>query len=247
MIRALLVDDDPLMGNILSFGLSGSGIECVHLTSYEQAVEYIDGSLYTGRKPEKKPRKGDGAEAVDVVILDYYLNNGKTGLSLCKKIRVRSELPVVMLTGEKSVKTTVMCLEEGADQYVCKPFILDELVARINASIRSRKIPQLAAPAKNSPGIKINVNEREFKFGGSSVSLTEKESLLAEVLLHNVDRPVTKEDIFEHVYGRFAGIHSRCLDMLVGRLRKKLALTGNKCRIFSVRNLGYKMVVKVNV
>jgi DNA-binding response OmpR family regulator len=62
-----------------------------------------------------------------------------------------------------------------------------------------------------------------------------------------VDRPVTKEDIFEHVYGRFAGIHSRCLDMLVGRLRKKLALTGNKCRIFSVRNLGYKMVVKVNV
>jgi DNA-binding response OmpR family regulator len=67
------------------------------------------------------------------------------------------------------------------------------------------------------------------------------------VLLNSVDRPVTKEDIFEHVYGRFVEINSRCLDMLVGRLRKKLVMTGNKCLIFSVRNMGYKMVVKSHV
>jgi DNA-binding response OmpR family regulator len=176
MTRALVVDDDPLMGNLLSYGLSGLGIECVLLTSYEQALEYIDGSICSGRPSEKKARKGGGTEAVDVVILDYYLNNGKTGLSLCKKIRVMSDLPVVMLTGENSVQTTVTCLEEGADQYICKPFILDELVARINASIRSRRVVKRVTSERKKPSININVNEREYKFGRNSVSLTEKES-----------------------------------------------------------------------
>lgn len=242
--RALLVDDDPLLGKLVSYGLSGSGIECIHLTSYEQAMDYLDASLASRNAGSGGVSSKAGSADLDVVILDYYLNDGKTALPLCKKIRIKSNLPVVMLTGEKSVQTTIKCLEEGADQYICKPFDVDELVARIKASIRARKARQLAAPAGSSGDFMVNVGERILKFAGATVPLTEKESLLADVLSRNMGFPVSKEEIFENVYGRYAGMHTRCLDMLVGRLRKKLALTGNRCRILSARNLGYKLIVK---
>ncbi len=96
----------------------------------------------------------------------------------------------------------------------------------------------------NKGGISINVGERVLTFGGFTVSLTEKESLLAGVLARNIGFPVSKEEMFQAVYGYQAGMHTRCLDMLVARLRKKLALTGSRCCILSARNLGYKLIVR---
>lgn len=238
--RALLIDDDPLLGQLVSHHLAASGIECIHLTSYEEALLFLDRNL---RRQAGTPRADGEGAGLDVVILDYHLNDGQTGLPLCQLIRAASDLPVVMLTGEKSLQATVRCLEEGADQYMCKPFHAEELVARIQASIRARRSQQ--EPAGAEPGVvRVNVHQRELAFGGMAVTLTEKESLLADILARNAGLPVAKDDIFRHVYGRLATFQSRCLDVLVGRLRKKLAFTGNRCRVLSVRNRGYKLVVK---
>ncbi len=245
--KALLIDDDPLLGKLVSYGLMSSGIECIHLTSYEQAMEFLNNFLGRGRKAAGKGGKSASGLDIDVVILDYYLNDGKTGLPLCKKIRLRSDLPVVMLTGERSVQTTIKCLDEGADQYICKPFDVEELVARIRTSIRARKTRTAVAPVRSDSQITLNVGGRELDLYGSKIVLTEKESLLADLLIRNMGYPVAKDELFEHIYGHFIGIHSRCLDMLVGRLRKKLADASGKCRILSARNLGYKLVVKHHV
>lgn len=244
--RALLIDDDPLLGKLVSHQLSGAGIECIHLTSYEEAVLYLDRNL--GKADSRQHVAESSGEApaaqLDVVILDYYLNDGQTGLPLCQLIRESSDLPVVMLTGEKSLQATVRCLEEGADQYMCKPFHAEELVARIHASIRARRSRLDPAAAAELPVVTVNLQQRELAFGGMAVILTDKESLLADILVRNTGTPVAKDDIFGHVYGRLASFQTRCLDVLVGRLRKKLAFTGNRCRVLSVRNRGYKLVVK---
>lgn len=244
--RALLIDDDPLLGKLVSHHLSGSGIECIHLTSYEEALLFLDRNLgRKGRMPQETDDQGShAATQLDVVILDYHLNDGQTGLPLCQLIRESSDLPVVMLTGEKSLQATVRCLEEGADQYMCKPFHAEELVARIQASIRARRSRRDSSASGEPPVLMVNVHQREFVFGGMAVTLTEKESLLAEILVRHVGLPVPKDDIFVHVYGRLVTFESRCLDVLVGRLRKKLSFTGNRCRVLSVRNRGYKLVVK---
>lgn len=247
--RALLVDDDPLLGKLVSHHLSGSGIECIHLTSYEEALLFLDRNL---RRKDRKPQASENGDRhahteLDVVILDYHLNDGQTSLPLCQFIRKTSDLPVVMLTAEKSLKTTERCLEEGADQYMCKPFHAEELVARIQASIRARRSRLDTASAGESPVPMVNVHQREFVFGGMVVTLTEKESLLADILVQHVGLPVPKDDIFVHVYGRLVAFQSRRLDVLVGRLRKKLSFTGSRCRILSVRNRGYKLVVKPEV
>jgi DNA-binding response OmpR family regulator len=246
--RALLIDDDPLLGKLVSHHLSGSGIECIHLTSYEEALLFLDRNL--GKNAGTAQEAEDDSHAVaplDVVILDYHLNDGQTGLPLCKLIREVSDLPVVMLTGEKSLQATVRCLEEGADQYMCKPFHAEELVARIQASIRARRSYRDSSASGEPPVLTVNVHQREFVFGGMAVTLTEKESLLADILVQHVGLPVPKDDIFVHVYGRLVTFESRCLDVLVGRLRKKLSFTGNRCRVLSVRNRGYKLVVKSDV
>jgi two-component system response regulator PhoP len=92
----------------------------------------------------------------------------------------------------------------------------------------------------------LNVNRRELECGELVVGLTQKESLLADILLRHIGLPVSKDALCEHIYAHPAILQGRRLDMLVGRLRKKLALAGNRCRVQSVRNLGYKLVMKLD-
>lgn len=242
--KVLLIDDDPVLGKALRLGLSQSGIRCVHIASFERALHFLENRIgkSSGQSPTTSRNKRDAAGDIDAVLLDYHLDNGQTGLSLCKTIRANSNIPIVMLTGERCSKITVDCLEVGADQYICKPFDLEELVARINASIRARKSSRIIRhPASD---ISICINNQELEFVGQKTDLTEKESLLAEVLIRNSGSPVSKSELLDHVYGRFTGDQSRSLDMLVSRLRKKLAVTDGRCRILSARNLGYKLVVR---
>lgn len=233
--KVVLVDDDPVLAAIVRHQLAAQGIECVHIATFGAACQFLDQLLAPGRRKDSD---------IDAVILDYYLDDGHTGLQLCRMIRDRSELPILMLTGEKSVETTVRCLEEGADHYICKPFNLDELLARIRASVRARGTQHNWQELAKEAGLEVNLDERELSFQGNQVRLTEKESRLADALLRNVGSEVSKEKLFEHVCGRYHGINSRSIDMLVGRLRKKLALAGTRLVIFSARNYGYKLVVR---
>jgi DNA-binding response OmpR family regulator len=242
--KVLLIDDDPVIGKVLTLGLAQSGISCVHLASFAQASRFLETHLGNGgRLSSRAHKKNHGlADDIDAVLLDYHLDEGQTGLPLCRRISTKTHIPVVMLTGEKSAKITVKCLDEGADQYICKPFGIEELVARINASIRARKSSRVIRQV--TPDVSICINNQELRFVGKRADLTEKESLLAEVLIRNTGFAVSKSELLDHVYGGSGSEQGRSLDMLVSRLRKKLAVTDGRCRILSARNVGYKLVVR---
>jgi DNA-binding response OmpR family regulator len=231
--KAVVVDDDNVFGSILSSSLARENYQVEVIDEYQNAAEFIDKCISSG-----------GAAEPDVVILDYHLDNGKTGLDLCRKIRSRSDVPIIMLTGNKSLETTVACLENGADQYMVKPFEVPELIARINVCKRIRRGRVTDSRKIEAPGLALMLDERRLVGPKRKVHLTEKECCLAEVLLRSLNSPVTKDDLRQHIYGTAdaSNIQSRNLDVLVGRLRKKLAAFSNQFRIYSMRNVGYKLV-----
>lgn len=236
-LKALVVDDDHLFGNMLKHSLPKD--------SYDVSVigNYSDASAFVEKHIAVKGRDLDtGVTAPpDVIILDYFLDEGKTGLELCRTIRSTSNIPVIMLTGNDSVESIVACLDSGADQYIVKPCQMTELVARIKACTRNRP-PAIDLNRKiEAAGITLMTDERILVHDRKRVELTEKECVLAEVLLLNLNQPVAKEAMRKHVYGNVTNVHSRNLDVLVGRLRKKLKAVG-KFRIYSLRNVGYKLV-----
>jgi DNA-binding response OmpR family regulator len=239
MYKAILIDDDGLFSRVTAFGLARHEIECRSLASFEEAVSYVDGELGA--------RRGGSAQQVqdahawkypDVIILDYYLEDGNTGLSLCSRIREKSDVPIVMLSSEKSLRNTVVCLDEGADQYVYKPDNMAELVARIKASIRARANKLRRHPDE----MFLDSNSRKFRVGDSSVNLTDKECKVVDMLYASLNSTVDKGSLYEFVYGRVLSVDSRCLDVLVGRVRKKLSVVSADLGIIAERNLGYRMV-----
>lgn len=237
-LKALVVDDDNLFGSMLSNSLLRENYEVSVIGNYRHANAFIDECI-AGTVSADEP----ACTTPDVIILDYFLDEGKTGLELCRKIRSRSDVPIIMLTGNTSVETTVACLESGADQYIHKPCQMPELLARIKVCTRNRRKPGVTGARQiEAAGVSLLLDERYLVSPRNRIELTEKECVLAEILLQNINQPVSKEALREHVYGNANNIHSRNLDVLVGRLRKKLQPFGGKFRIYSMRNIGYKLV-----
>lgn len=239
--HVLLVEDDPVIGLILRRRLSDEGIACTHLLKLSDAESFVDERLLardTGAETANSP-----ASAPDAVILDYYMEDGNTTLALCARIREQSNLPVIMLTGEKSVENTVSCLEAGADQYVVKPFNADELLARLRASLRAR---MAANDRSTQPSLDVDASGRVASFKGKWIELTEKETALALALSRTPGIEVSRSHLMERVCGLGAAVefNSRRLDMLVGRLRRKLAGLDGCLDILSARKYGYKLVVR---
>ncbi|MGA0805722.1 MAG: response regulator transcription factor [Pseudohongiellaceae bacterium] len=245
MYQVVLVEDDLLLGEVISKGLKASGMDCTHLSSHDSASKFFSTALKTRQSSGGNSAKRNSRARVDAAVIDYYLDRGNTGLSLCKKIRRISNLPIIMLSAETSSDTVVTCLNEGADQYVTKPFVLEELVARVRASIRSRHLTHLSrAGSDDGAAPTLSVNERELRFDGNEIQLTEKETLLADALLINQGEPVEKTWILHHVHGESGDVYSRSLDMMVVRLRRKMAILSPRLKILSVRHVGYKLIVK---
>lgn len=108
-----------------------------------------------------------------MIILDYYLDEGRTGLELCRKIRDRSDIPIIMLTGDPSVETTVACPESGADQYIHQPCQLPELLAKIQVCTRNRRKPGSSHTRRiESAGVSLLLDERCLESRRSRIELT---------------------------------------------------------------------------
>jgi two-component system response regulator RegX3 len=179
----------------------------------------------------------------DIVLLDLMLP-GLPGTEVCRSLRTRSTVPVIMLTARDSEVDKVVGLELGADDYVTKPFSSRELVARVRAVLRRRGElgSEEQAPAALAAGpVRMDVDRHVVTTGGQQVSLPLKEFELLELLLRNAGRVLTRGQLIDRVWGADYVGDTKTLDVHVKRLRAKIEPDpGNPVHLVTVRGLGYK-------
>ena len=175
----------------------------------------------------------------DLVILDWMLP-GLTGVELCRRLRATgSKIPVIMLTARDEVSDRVAGLDAGADDYVVKPFSIEELLARIRAHLRRTQEPD--PDVLQFEDLSLNHRTRQVLRGQRSIELTAKEFDLLEYLLSRPRQVFTKDQILEHVWGYdFVG-DSNIIEVYIRYLRLKLEENNEKRLIHTVRSVGYAL------
>jgi two-component system response regulator MprA len=190
---------------------------------------------------------GDGLEGLarvdesqpDVLILDVLMP-GMDGLEMCRRLRRSgNRLPVLMLTARDAVENRVAGLDAGADDYVTKPFALEELLARVRALLR--RSSNGAGEVLRFADLELNPGTREVRRGGDLVELTRTEFSLLELFLLNPRQVLTRSIIFERVWGYDFGFASNSLDVYIGYLRRKTEAGVKPRLIQTVRGVGYAL------
>ena len=191
---------------------------------------------------------GDGCEALyrldsdsqpDAIILDVLMP-GLDGLEVCKRIRATGNaVPVLMLTARDAVENRVEGLDAGADDYVTKPFALEELLARVRALIR--RSTDGTDEKLRFADLDLDPGTREVRRGGEPIELTRTEFSLLELFLLNPRQVLTRSVIFERVWGYDFGYGSNSLDVYIGYLRRKTEAGGKPRLIQTVRGVGYAL------
>ena len=189
---------------------------------------------------------GDGAAAlagarvpgVDALVLDLGLPV-VDGIAVCRELRAEgSRVPILVLTARAGVADRVAGLDAGADDYLTKPFALDELLARLRALLR-RSGAEEHDPELRLADLSLDPQTRECRRGDRLIELTRTEYLLLELFLRNPRIVLSRTRIFEHVWGYDFGPESNSLEVYVGYLRRKLELNGESRLIQTVRGVGY--------
>ena len=195
----------------------------------------------------------DGAEALarfdivqpDVVLLDVMLPR-ISGIDVCRQLRKRSQVPIIMVTAKGAEIDTVVGLEVGADDYVTKPYRMRELVARIRAVLRRQDAaastgPELSEGAVTVGAVSLDPAEHRVLIDGAEVTMPLKEFELLHLLLANAGRVLSRDMLIDRVWGSDYVGDTKTLDVHVKRLRGKLeADSANPTRIVTIRGLGYK-------
>ena len=223
MTRVLVVEDEESFSDALSYMLRKEGFEVAVAETGPAALESFD-------------RFG-----ADLVLLDLMLP-GLPGTEVCRELRTKSNVPVIMLTAKDSEVDKVVGLELGADDYVTKPFSSRELVARIRAVLRRRGDGEEPAPATLEAGpVRMDVERHVVTVAGEEVPLPLKEFELLEVLLRNAGRVLTRMQLIDRVWGADYVGDTKTLDVHIKRLRAKIEPVPSTPRfIVTVRGLGYK-------
>ena len=222
-MRILVVEDEKKMASFIERGLKEDDYAVDIAGDGEMGWEYASTNDY------------------DVIILDIMLPK-IDGLILCEKIR-RSGLttPILMVTARDSVQDKIRGLDQGADDYLTKPFSFDELLARIRAL--SRRSRELQEKAELSAGdISLNLLTRRVLVGKSETPLSQKEFALLEYLLKRKGEVVSRTQIAEHVWDLHFDPLSNTIDVYINFLRKKIDRPGAKSRIETVRGAGYRLL-----
>lgn len=196
----------------------------------------------------------DGVEAItrfdtvrpDLVLLDVMLPKA-SGIDVCRQIRKKSQVPIIMVTAKSSEIDTVVGLEVGADDYITKPYRLTELVARMRAVLRRASLDSSTTGASLGPmaieidGITLDPEVHEVTVDGAVVAMPLKEFELLHLLLANAGRVVSRENIIDRIWGMDYVGDTKTLDVHIKRLRSKIESDpSNPTRIVTIRGLGYK-------
>jgi two-component system response regulator RegX3 len=224
MTRVLVVEDEESFSDALSYMLRREGFEAVVAASGPQALEEFDRS------------------GADIVLLDLMLP-GLPGTEVCRALRSRSGVPIIMLTAKDAEIDKVVGLELGADDYVTKPYSARELVARIRAVLRRRgEAEPVAEDVLQAGPVRMDVERHVVAVDGQPVALPLKEFELLELLLRNTGRVLTRMQLIDRVWGSDYVGDTKTLDVHVKRLRAKIEPDpGNPKHLLTVRGLGYKL------
>ncbi len=222
MTRILVVEDEESFSDALGFMLRREGFEVAIAATGPEAITAF----------ERSP--------ADLVLLDLMLP-GMSGTDVCRSLRARSRVPIIMVTAKDSELDKVLGLELGADDYVTKPFSSRELVARIRAVLR-RNIDEVEDVAVVTAGpVRIDPDRHEVQVNGSSVSLPLKEFDLLEYLVRNSGRVLTRGQLIDRIWGSDYVGDTKTLDVHVKRLRSKIEPDpAHPVHLLTVRGLGYK-------
>lgn len=222
--RILVVDDEPSFIDALTISLEAEGYEVIPAIDGFEALEQ-----FRATRP-------------DLILLDLMLPR-ISGVDVCRDIRGSSNVPIIMVTAKSSEVDVVVGLEVGADDYITKPYRIRELVARVRATLRRlEESKQTTSEALfELGGVTLDAERHEVTVDGESVTMPLKEFELLEILMANAGRVVTREILFDRVWGYDYIGDSKTLDVHVKRLRSKVETDpSNPQRIVTIRGLGYK-------
>ena len=226
MTRILIVEDEESLSEPLAYLLGKEGFDPEVVADGQASLEEFD-------------RAG-----ADLVLLDLMLP-GLSGTEVCKALRQRSNVPIIMLTAKDAEIDKVLGLELGADDYVTKPYSSRELVARIRAVLRRRSEPEELVSATVQAGpVRMDIERHVVTVEGETVNMPLKEFELLEMLLRNAGRVLTRGQLIDRVWGSDYVGDTQTLDVHVKRLRSKIEPDPSDPRhLVTVRGLGYKFEV----
>jgi two-component system response regulator MprA len=223
MLRILVVDDDDAVRESLRRALQ---LEQYEVELAADGVEALD-------------RIRDAATEPEAVILDVSMPR-LDGLEVCRRLRRDGNpIPILMLTARDEVSDRVAGLDAGADDYVVKPFALEELLARLRALLR--RVLNDGAEVLRFADLELNPSTREVRRGEDPIELTRTEFSLLELFMTNPRQVLTRSIIFERVWGYDFGFGSNSLDVYIGYLRRKTEQGGHSRLIQTIRGVGYAL------
>jgi two-component system response regulator RegX3 len=232
-ISVLIVEDEESFIEALESGLSREGFKVTVARDGAEALEIFEGV------------------ALDLILLDVMLPK-MSGIDVCREIRAKSNVPIIMVTAKGAEIDTVVGLEVGADDYITKPYRLRELVARMRAVLRRRSggEPEPAVASGSASDlieigdVSLDHERHEVTIRGEAVKLPLKEFELLAILLENAGRVLTRDILIDRVWGSDYVGDTKTLDVHVKRLRSKVELDpADPQSIVTIRGLGYKFEV----
>jgi two-component system response regulator RegX3 len=227
-VRVLVVEDEESFVDALSVGLNHEGFDVTIARDGQEAVLLFDKNTY------------------DAVLLDLMLPK-MSGLDVCRAMRAKSDVPIIIVSAKGEEVDMVLMLELGADDYVTKPYRLRELVARIHAVLRRREIHEQVSGEEEiiqRGRIRMDIDARRCFLGDKEIKLRKKEFALLRLLLENPGRVLTREVLIDRVWGSDYVGDTKTLDVHIKRLRTLIEDDPkNPTGITTVRGVGYRFEV----
>lgn len=218
-MRLLVVEDNEQLAELLAQGLQTAGYETDVLTSLEEASAVLRTTFYAA------------------LILDLGLPDGD-GLALLRELRHRNNpIPVLVLTARGGLHDRVQGLRSGADDYLVKPFALEELVARLEAQLR--RPGHLLSSSLRIANLEFDTTNRQASIDDQPQVLSARETAVLELLMRSKGRVVSKKQVEDHIFGHSGEVASNAIEVYVHRLRKQLAERGAKVLVHTIRGVGY--------
>jgi DNA-binding response OmpR family regulator len=221
--RVLIVEDEADVAGLMKYSLERIGAQASIVASGDAALKWV------------------GEQVPDLILLDLNLPV-VDGLEVCRVLRLRSDtsrVPIIIVTARTGEEDRVLGLHEGADDYICKPFSLRELTARVQALLR-RARGEARASIYTGANLTVDFDAISITVAGTPVRLTRREFELLRYLVQHRHRVVSRDRLLESVWGYDRDVETRSVDVHVGRLRSKLREAGRQ--IETVIGLGYRFV-----